>query len=219
MRPWSPEEHIRGHHARDKDQEPRPEGPGLDPRPPQQCGREVLERQDVATPATKEAPEDERAEQRHGEEHDPRVEIAVLQGVHRLRGLDRRQGPARDGVVGNVRGDQEVDREQHADTPAGPGRLADLRDRDATEDRQGREIDVDPDRAATNDLDRPSGGGLRSHCQGRPPQNASPLTISPELIVLTAFQSVPGIESFTNRTEPSPKSELIPPGCRLLDPT
>ena len=79
----------------------------------------------MAAPPADESAEDERGQQRRREEDKAGVHEAQLEGVHRLGGLDRRQGAAHYEVVHGVGGDQQVEADEDARPPLAAGGLPD----------------------------------------------------------------------------------------------
>ena len=79
---------------------------------------QVLERHDVTAPTANETPEDEGGEDRERKEYEPRIDRAVLQRVHRLRGLDRRNGSSHQPPLDDVRDHQQIERDQRSSSPA-----------------------------------------------------------------------------------------------------
>ena len=110
---------------RDVHEQPRPERLRREAHLLQQPGAKVLEGQHVAAPAADEAPEDEGGQDGQRKEDEPRVDEPVLEGVHRLGGLDGRDRGARHAPVDDVGDHQHVHGDEGGGPPAAGPRLAD----------------------------------------------------------------------------------------------
>ena len=73
----------------------------------------------MTAPATDEATEDKRGEDRKYKKDEPGINRAVLERVHRFRRLDRRNGLTCEPPLNNVRDHQEIQDNQRHRPPKG----------------------------------------------------------------------------------------------------
>src|SRR5262245_31266087 len=84
-----PHEHVQCRDERDIHQKTRPKLLQMKPHFLEQPAAEILQGENVTTPATNKTPEDQRRYDCQGKKDEARVDESLLQRVHRLRGFDR----------------------------------------------------------------------------------------------------------------------------------
>jgi hypothetical protein len=103
------DEHVQGQQQRAPQQQARAPGLGADAELGHPVGAEVLQGDDVATPAADEAPEDEGGEEGDAEEDESGVDLAEFEGVHALAGLDGGDGHPDVEPLKQMDGHQQID--------------------------------------------------------------------------------------------------------------
>src|SRR5262249_47894673 len=83
----------------------------------QQPSAEILQREDMTAPAADISPEDQGRQDRQGEKDESRVNEPLLQSVHGLRRLDRRNCLAHDAPLNDVRDHEQIEKDQRPSSP------------------------------------------------------------------------------------------------------
>ena len=162
-----PHEHVERHGERNIDQQSRAERFGADAQLFHDPAAEVLEHDDVASPAAEPASEDERGDEREPEEDDASVDDSVAQCVDGLGRLDGRQRSPGEQPLGDVGDHEQLDGREHDRTSLARAGLAN--GRDAWIALEDREVDgLEPSRALTGA--RIALGPRRGRCPRRRPR-------------------------------------------------
>ena len=114
---YGPDKHVQRGAERDIHQEPRPKRLRMKTHFLEQPAAEILQRENVTTPATNKTPEDERRQNCQAKKDEARVHEPVLQRVHRLRRLDGRNRFAHDPPLDDVRDHEQVQKDQRGRAP------------------------------------------------------------------------------------------------------
>ena len=112
-----PREHVKRQGERAEREQPRSEGFRTNAELFHDPSAEILERDNVATPAAKEPTENGSRGEREGEKDEPGVHVAQFQRVHRLGRFDRRKAAPGNQIVREVNGDQRMHANQDARPP------------------------------------------------------------------------------------------------------
>ena len=102
-----------------------------------QPAAEILQSENVTTPATNKTPENERRQNCQAKKDEARVHKPILQRVHRFRGLDGRNRSAHEPPLDDVRDHEQVQKDQSEGAPPTGLRVADAGSAEAREVDRG----------------------------------------------------------------------------------
>jgi hypothetical protein len=114
---YGPDKHIQRGDERDIHQQARAKRLWMKTHFLQQPTAEILQSENVTTPATHETSEDERSQNCQAKKDEARVHEPVLQRVHRFRWLDGRNRSTREPPLDDVRDHEQVQKDQCGPTP------------------------------------------------------------------------------------------------------
>jgi len=109
---YGPDKHVQRGAERDVNQEPRSKRLRMKTHFLEQPAAEILQSENVTTPATNKTPQDERGQDCQAKKDEASVHEPVLQRVHRFRGLDGRDRLAHEPPLNDVRDHEQVQKYQ-----------------------------------------------------------------------------------------------------------
>ena len=112
-----PDKHVQRSAERDVNQEPRSERLGMKIHFLEQPAAEILQSENVTTPATNKTPQDERGQDCQAKKDEASVHEPVLQRVHRFRGLDGRNRSSHEPPLNDVRDHEQIQSDQRRRAP------------------------------------------------------------------------------------------------------
>jgi hypothetical protein len=114
---YRPDKHVQRGDKRDVHQKPRSKRLRRKTHFLEQPAAEILQSENVTTPATNKTPEDERCQNCQTKKDEARIHEPVLQRVHGFRGLDGRNRSARESPLNDVRDHEQVQKDQCGRAP------------------------------------------------------------------------------------------------------
>ena len=114
---YGPDKHVQRGTQRHIDQKPRPKRLRMKTHFFEQPPAEILQRKYVATPATNKPSKDKGRQDCQAKEDEAGIYKAILQGVHRFRGLDGRNRFAHQPPLNDVGDHEQVQKNQCRGTP------------------------------------------------------------------------------------------------------
>ena len=103
-----PDEHVESNDERDEYEKSGTERPRCDAELFHQPAAKILQRDNMASPATHESAEDKGCQYRKCKEDESGIDRSVLERVHRFRRFNRRDGAPRDTPLNDVSDHQQV---------------------------------------------------------------------------------------------------------------
>ena len=120
-----PNKHVERRDERYVDQKAGSKRLGRDAHFLQQPAAEILKRENVASPAADKTTEDQRGQNSEGKKDEAGIDRSLLESVHGLRRLNRRDRPAADAPLNDMSDHPQLQEDERERAPAAGFRFAD----------------------------------------------------------------------------------------------